>query len=87
MLRQLRKNPTLVERTPGCFYRKSKAYLHFHEEASGTYGKGDFIYLKNDDEYQCPAGERAIHRFSCEEDGLLVTWKRCSGGSIASLKR
>jgi len=37
MLRQLRKNSTLVERTPGSFYRKSKAYLHFHEDASGTY--------------------------------------------------
>jgi hypothetical protein len=37
MLRQLRKDATLVERTPGCFYRKSKAFLHFHEEASGTY--------------------------------------------------
>jgi len=37
MLRQLRKNSMLVERTPGSFYRKSKAYLHFHEDASGTY--------------------------------------------------
>ena len=25
-----------------------------------------------DDEYQCPAGERAIHRFSREEDGLTI---------------
>jgi len=41
-------------------------------KADGRFGKGDFIYLKNDDEYQCPAGERAIHRFSREEDGLLV---------------
>jgi transposase len=40
--------------------------------ADGRFGKGDFIYLKKDDEYQCPAGERAIHRFSREEDGLLV---------------
>lgn len=37
MLRQLRKDSTLVERTSGCFYRKSKAFLHFHEDASGTY--------------------------------------------------
>ena len=37
MLRQLHKDSTLVERTPGCFYRKSKAFLHFHEDASGTY--------------------------------------------------
>jgi hypothetical protein len=37
LLRQLRKYSSLVERTPGSFYRKSKAYLHFHEDASGTY--------------------------------------------------
>jgi len=37
MLRQLRKDSTLVERTAGSFYRKSKAYLHFHEDASGIY--------------------------------------------------
>ena len=41
-------------------------------KADGRFGKGDFIYLKKEDEYQCPAGERAIHRFSREEDGLLV---------------
>jgi hypothetical protein len=40
--------------------------------AEGRFSKGDFIYLKKDDEYQCPAGERAIYRFSREEGGLLV---------------
>ena len=33
-------------------------------KADGRFGKADFIYLKKDDEYQCPAGERAIHRFT-----------------------
>jgi len=37
LLRQLRKDPGLVERTPGSFYRRSRAFLHFHEDASGTY--------------------------------------------------
>ena len=37
MLRQLRKDSSLVETTPGSFYRKSKAYLHFHEDRSGTF--------------------------------------------------
>ena len=41
-------------------------------KAEGRFSKGDFIYLKKDDEYQCPAGERAIHRFSREEDGMMV---------------
>jgi hypothetical protein len=37
LLCQLREYSSLMERTPGAFYRKSKAYLHFHEDASGTY--------------------------------------------------
>ena len=37
LLREIRAHPALVERTPGCFYRKSKAYLHFHEDPSGIY--------------------------------------------------
>jgi hypothetical protein len=37
LLRQLRRQSSLVERTPGSFYRKSKAYLHFHEDTSGMY--------------------------------------------------
>ena len=37
LLREVRKYSSLVERSPGSFYRKSKAYLHFHEDTSGTY--------------------------------------------------
>ena len=37
LLRRLRKQSSLVERAPGSFYRKSKAYLHFHEDPSGMY--------------------------------------------------
>ena len=37
MLRQLRKGSSFAERKPGSFYRKSKAYLHFHEDPSGTF--------------------------------------------------
>ena len=37
LLREVRKYSSLVERTRGSFYRKSKAYLHFHEDTSGTY--------------------------------------------------
>lgn len=32
-------------------------------KAEGRFGKGDFIYLKKVDQYQCPAGERAIYQF------------------------
>jgi len=37
MLRKLRKRDSLVERTPGSFYLKSKAFLHFHEDPSGIF--------------------------------------------------
>jgi len=42
-------------------------------KAEGRFDKRDFIYIAKDDEYQCPAGERAIHRFSTlEKTGLNV---------------
>lgn len=40
-------------------------------KADGRFDKSDFIYIVKDDEYQCPAGERAIYRFSTvEKSGL-----------------
>ena len=40
-------------------------------KAVGRFDKSDFIYIAKDDEYQCPAGERAIYRFSTlERNGL-----------------
>ena len=37
LLARVRALPGLVERTPGCFYRGAKAFLHFHEDPSGTH--------------------------------------------------
>lgn len=37
LLARVRALPGLVERTPGCFYKGSKAFLHFHEDPSGTH--------------------------------------------------
>jgi transposase len=39
--------------------------------AKGLFDKRDFRYLAESDEFQCPAGERAIRRFSVVEKGLL----------------
>jgi hypothetical protein len=39
--------------------------------AKGLFDKRDFRYLPESDEFQCPAGERAIRRFSTIEKGLL----------------
>jgi transposase len=41
-------------------------------KADGRFSKADFIYIAKDDEYQCPAGERAIHRFTTVEHGLTL---------------
>ncbi|MCP4408260.1 MAG: IS1182 family transposase [Gammaproteobacteria bacterium] len=41
-------------------------------QAKGYYGKRDFIYHPQDDEYECPAGERAIYRFTREEKGKQI---------------
>ncbi len=37
LLARLRALPGLVERTPGCFYKGSKAFLHFHDDPSGIH--------------------------------------------------
>lgn len=37
LIEKLRATAGLVEKKPGVFYRKSKAFLHFHEDPSGLY--------------------------------------------------
>lgn len=41
-------------------------------KAEGRFDKADFIYIARDDEYQCPAGQRAIHRFTTDEKGQQI---------------
>lgn len=41
-------------------------------KAAGLFDKRDFIYLPDQDEYQCPAGERAIWRFTTIEKGMVI---------------
>jgi len=38
----------------------------------GLFSKRDFIYHAEDDEYECPAGERLIWRFTTEERGQTL---------------
>jgi transposase len=40
--------------------------------AAGRFDKQDFAYIAEDDEYRCPAGQRAIWRFRTVEDGLTI---------------
>jgi hypothetical protein len=37
LLAELRTLPGLVEKKRGVFYRRSRAFLHFHEDPSGLY--------------------------------------------------
>ncbi len=37
LLEELRSLPQLVERKRGVFYRRSRAFLHFHEDPSGMH--------------------------------------------------
>ena len=40
--------------------------------AKGQFGKRDFIYMADDDEYECPAGERLIWRMQSIERGQTI---------------
>jgi hypothetical protein len=41
-------------------------------QAAGRFGKRDFLYIAEDDEYECPAGQRAIYRFTRVESGKRI---------------
>lgn len=67
--------------------------------AQGLFDKQDFVYLRRRDEYVCPAGERAVWRFSAVENGLLLNkyWSsacprcamksRCTTGNYRRIAR
>jgi transposase len=40
--------------------------------AEGRFDKQDFIYIPADDQYRCPAGERAIYRFTTVENAMTL---------------
>jgi len=41
-------------------------------KAEGRFGKQDFIYLAQDDEYRCPAEQRLIRHSTSVEDGMTL---------------
>ncbi|MFE8647294.1 IS1182 family transposase [Sphingomonas sp. NCPPB 2930] len=51
-------------------------------KAEGRFDKAAFIYIAKDNEYRCPAGERAVHRFRTQEKGqnLDVYWSSACPG-------
>jgi hypothetical protein len=53
LLESLRSRAGLVERRPGVFYVKGKAFLHFHEDPAGLFADlrqdGDWLRLPVND--------------------------------------
>ena len=43
-----------------------------NNKAAGLFDKSDFVYIEADDEYRCPAGERAIRRMAAVENGMTL---------------
>jgi len=48
LLERIRTYEELVERSPGVFYRKSKPFLHFHEDPAGIFAD---VRLMSDEEF------------------------------------
>lgn len=46
--------------------------LTSNSKADGRFDKRDFVYVAEDDEYRCPAGQRAIKRFTTIEHGMTL---------------
>ncbi|MCE9522012.1 MAG: hypothetical protein K8S25_06210 [Alphaproteobacteria bacterium] len=50
VLLEVRKFDALIEKKPGIFYRKSEAFLHFHEDAAGLFAdlkiSGDYVRFR-----------------------------------------
>lgn len=53
-----------------------------NSKAAGRFSKADFIYIRRDDEYQCPAGERLRWRQTTREKGINIHayWTNVCGG-------
>jgi transposase len=43
-----------------------------HNKAKGQFDRSEFHYIAEDDEYECPAGERLIYRFTRTENGKEI---------------
>ena len=46
--------------------------LTSNSKADGRFDKRDFVYIREEDEYRCPAGQRAIRRYTSIENGMTL---------------
>ena len=56
LLASLRRLDALVEKSPGTFYRRSRAFLHFHADPAGLYAD---VRFAGDDFERRPVHTRA----------------------------
>jgi hypothetical protein len=56
LLTDMRALPGLVEKSPGVFYRRSRAFLHFHADPAGLYAD---VRFAGDDFERRPVHTRA----------------------------
>jgi transposase len=54
--------------------------------AKGQFGKRDFIYDAEADEYTCPGGQRLVYRFTRQEKGLMIRRYWSSACTYCELK-
>lgn len=57
-----------------------------NNKAKGQYDKADFIYIEQDDEYECPAAERLKRRMTTTEYGKVMTRYWSSNCGVCKLK-
>ena len=62
LLRQLREIKSLRERTPGSFYLKAQAFIHFHDEAGALFADLKKTSGSGFDRYavDTPTGQRKL---------------------------
>jgi hypothetical protein len=53
-------------------------------KAQGRYDKRDFVYIEQDNEYRCPAGQRLVYRHSSIEHGMKID---CYYASVTTCRR
>ena len=57
LLALLRLRPGLIERRPGVFYRRGRAFLHFHEDPAGLFAD----FRPGDDWDRMPVNDAMEH--------------------------
>jgi len=90
LLQRLRAVPDLVEKKPGVFYRKSRAYLHFHEDPAGLFADVRFAgdnferFPVNNAQEQDALIER-IRLAGLEVNSIELDWSRTMNNSDAPI--